>query len=206
MTHSESLDQLLPALIAAQAEFPSIPKDGYNPHFKSRFSTLKAVQRATQPVLAAHDLTVFQFPSTVDGKPALTTWLAHKSSQFIKDTTVLSMVKADPQAQGSAITYLRRYAWSAILGLVTDEDDDDGNKATIVEPSKVSPVRAEFNRLVQAAQRAGQPKDDVESTFMKKYGKKLAPVEELLAAITETADDLTKKAAMKELAAKEVTA
>jgi len=33
-------------------------------------------------------------------------------------------VKPDPQAQGSAITYARRYSLSAIIGLCTEEDDD----------------------------------------------------------------------------------
>jgi hypothetical protein len=37
--------------------------------------------------------------------------------------------KADPQGLGSATTYARRYALSAILGIVTD-DDDDGNMAS----------------------------------------------------------------------------
>src|SRR6185437_2346540 len=37
--------------------------------------------------------------------------------------------KEDPQGQGSAITYMRRYAYLASLGLVTAEDDD-GNAAS----------------------------------------------------------------------------
>lgn len=205
MNHSESLVNLLPALIAAQAEFPPIPRDGYNPHFKSKFSTLKAVQTATRPVLAAHDLVITQFPSSVDGKPGLTTWLAHKSGEYIKDTTELSLAKHDPQAQGSAITYLRRYAWSAILGLVTDEDDDDGNVATRVEP-KVNPAMAELNRLVAAAKRAGVSREDAESYFFKKYGKKLTADVSLLGYIGEYADKLTAEAVEKEMAAKKVAA
>ena len=90
--HTDSLDQLLPALIAARAEFPAVKKDGYNPHFKSKFASLKAVREATEPILGKHGLTITQFPSqTYEGKPALTTWLAHSSGQFIKDTTPLSM-------------------------------------------------------------------------------------------------------------------
>lgn len=169
--HSESLDKLFPALIAAQAEFPSIPQDGYNPHYKSKFSTLKAVRKATVPVLAKHDLTITQFPSTDEsGKPALTTWLAHGSGQYIKEKTVLSMSKSDPQAQGSAITYLRRYAWSSILGLVTDEDDDDGNKATLTAP-KVS--AAKLAEIKASAASAGLTQKDVETLARTKFGKRV---------------------------------
>lgn len=197
---SESLDKLLPALIAARAEFPAVKKDGYNPHFKSKFATLKAVQEATEPILAKHGLVVTQFPSTVDGKPGLTTWLAHSSGQYIVDTTVLSLAKSDPQAQGSGITYLRRYGWSSVLGLVTDEDDDDGNKATLpdAKPAKAFQQNsAEMGRLVSAAKRTGKSKDDVESLFLKKYGHDLvkASNEEL----TEMADLLTEQAVAKEL-------
>lgn len=201
--HSESLDKLLPALIAARAEFPAVKKDGFNPHFKSKFSTLKAVQAATGSVLDRHGLVVTQFPSEVEGKPALTTWLAHASGQYIVDTTTLSMTKQDPQAQGSAITYLRRYGWSAVLGLVTDEDDDDGNAATIV--AKVDPNaakgRAEFQRVVDAAKRAGISKDDAQSHFFKKYGKPLTANVDLIGYLVEYADELTNKAVGLELAA-----
>ncbi|MFM8798731.1 MAG: ERF family protein [Fluviibacter sp.] len=157
-SYSESLDQLIPALIAATTEFPAIKKDGYNPHFKSKFASLKAVREATEPILGRHGLKIMQFPSqTYDGKPALTTWLTHTSGQFIRDTTPLSMAKSDPQAQGSAITYLRRYCWSSVLGLVTDEDDDDGNKATISDPapkassSRIEKAKNDLRAAIKAA-------------------------------------------------------
>jgi hypothetical protein len=59
--------------------------------------------------------------------------LLHKSGQFIADTALLHLVKDDPQAHGSAMTYLRRYSYMAILGLVADEDDD-GNAASQPKP------------------------------------------------------------------------
>lgn len=200
LEYSEKLDKIIPAVIQAQAEFPAIRKDGYNPHFKSKFSSLTAVKDATQPVLAKHGLAVLQFPSTTDdGKPALTTWLVHESGQWIKDTTVLSLSKIDPQSQGGAITYLRRYAWTAVLGLVAD-DDDDGNAASIVKPqTRALPQNnSEMTRLVEAARRAGKSKDDVESDLLKKYGHGLAEAsnEEL----TDMADRLLEQAVQKELA------
>jgi hypothetical protein len=46
----------------------------------------------------------------------------------------LLLTKEDPQGQGSAITYARRYALCAVLNLVGD-DDDDGNGASGGESS-----------------------------------------------------------------------
>jgi hypothetical protein len=46
--------------------------------------------------------------------------------------------KNSPQAIGSAITYMRRYAISAVLGLIVEEDDD-GNKAS--NPTPLVPRR-----------------------------------------------------------------
>lgn len=200
MSQSDSLDKLFPALLAAQAEFPSIPRDGYNPHFKSRFSSLKAVQNATRPVLAAHGLLLSQWPcSTADGKPALLTKLAHESGQWMEEVTPLLLTKSDPQAHGSAITYLRRYAWSSVLGLVTDEDDDDGNVATIAEP-KAS--KATLDRIKDSAKEAGVTLQAVAAMANKKFGK---AVPDLSPKQAETIlDDLAAILAERQLGAVEV--
>lgn len=202
MTHSQELDKLLPALLAAQADFPAIPKDGYNLYFKSKFSTLKATQTATRPVLQKHGLLVSQFPSTdFEGRPALTTWLAHQSGQYIYEVAVLAMVKSDPQAQGSAISYLRRYAYSAILGLVTDEDDD-GNAATFTM-SKPDPAQEkankELSRLIAAAKRAGVSKEDAEKEFRENTGHQLVASPATIEAIIDYADVLVGRAVEKEM-------
>ena len=53
----------------------------------------------------------------------------HISGEWISEKFYMKPTKVDPQAYGSVITYQRRYALSAILGLNTDSDDD-GNKAS----------------------------------------------------------------------------
>ena len=164
---SDSIDKLLAAFVAAQGEFPAIPKDGFNPHFKSKFSTLKAMRAATVPVLLRHGLAVSQFPAEVDGKPGLTTWLLHSSGQFIAESSTLAMVKSDPQAQGSALTYLRRYAYGAVLGLVTEEEDD-GNAATLSEPKVSQSVLDQIKEVAEAAQVALV---EVSEMAKKRFGK-----------------------------------
>jgi hypothetical protein len=55
----------------------------------------------------------------------------------VKSTISLAPVKDNnPQAVGSALTYARRYALSAVLGLAIGEDDDDGHRAAKPAPAK----------------------------------------------------------------------
>jgi len=129
MIHSEDLAELFTALAAFQSEVEAIPKTEANPFFKSRFAPLPDVVAAASPLLTANGLSVTQLLGHDEGGDTLTTIVGHKSGQFIGDTMHLRPVKDDPQAQGSATTYGRRYAYMAALGLVADEDDD-GNSAS----------------------------------------------------------------------------
>ena len=58
----------------------------------------------------------------------------HVSGEFIQTKLTLTPAKNDPQGQGATITYERRYAYSGILGLVS-ERDDDGNEASGIKES-----------------------------------------------------------------------
>lgn len=143
MATSEQIGELAAALVSAQSEFSTVPKDSNNPYFKSKYAALPEVIQTASPVLAKHGLAVSQFLGTNDQGDTLTTWLIHKSGQYINDTMQLHLSKNDAQGQGSATTYARRYAYMSALGLVADEDDD-GNAASRpkaatkpVEPPKV---------------------------------------------------------------------
>ena len=125
MNQSDKLDKLVEALVGFHAEVGTIRKDSTNPFFGSKYASLSTILSQVLPVLTRHGLTIIQLPSGT----GLTTTLAHTSGQYISQTMDLMPVKADPQAQGSAITYARRYAVSAVLSLNVDEDDD-GNAAT----------------------------------------------------------------------------
>ncbi len=115
---------LAQALILFHKDAPKIALDGENPHFKSKFPTLAGIMEAVRPALAKNDLAIAQLPTTVEGQQALRTMLLHSSGESLEDTMLLSVDKPGPQAHGSALSYARRYAVLAILGLVGDEDDD----------------------------------------------------------------------------------
>ena len=124
-TTSAEVGELYTALIAAQAEFAAVPKTAENPFFKSKYADLPAIMAVTGPVLAKHGLGVTMPP----GRGSIFARLIHISGQWQESEMDLLAIKTDPQAQGSAITYARRYAYCSVLGIVT-EVDDDGNAAS----------------------------------------------------------------------------
>lgn len=134
MRTSDSIEHLAAALALAQSEIKPAIKDANNPAFNSKYADLGAVFDAVRPALAKHGLTVVQMPEhSDDALLHLTTRIAHKSGQWIEGTMSIPVSKVNAHGYGSAITYARRYALSAALGIVAD-DDDDGNKAAEAAP------------------------------------------------------------------------
>lgn len=127
MQKSESITELAKALNKTQAKLQVAKKGSENPFFHSKYADLLAVWDACREALTQNGLSVSQLADTdAEGKAVLETILMHESGEWIKGRLPLLSVKADPQAQGSAITYARRYSLSAIIGLCTEEDDDAG--------------------------------------------------------------------------------
>lgn len=134
------------ALREARPEFPELRKDT-EAHY-GKFVNFNTIRAQIDPVLAKHKLTIYQFPdSTNDGKPALTTLLRHDDGEFIGAVTPLALSKQDPQAQGAAITYMKRYSYNTILSLKNLDDDDDGDVASL--PDKQVKTARGDNRAAQ---------------------------------------------------------
>ena len=132
---SASIDQLTTALSAFQGEVEQPALNSSNPYFKSKYVDLSGILKAVQPLLAKNGLAVAQILSGGD----LITLLTHKSGQWLKSICPLGNYKSQ-QDRGSAITYTKRYALSAILGIAGDTDDD-GNAATDADKKKGSAVK-----------------------------------------------------------------
>ncbi len=90
-----------------------------------KYLTLDKLHDAILPLLSRHELSWITMPSVREsGAPSLKYRLAHAGSKERLDGEMLLLSKADPQGQGSGITYSRRYALCAVVGAVPDEDDD----------------------------------------------------------------------------------
>lgn len=130
------MKELSAALVAAQAEMPAIEKNATNPHFKNKFASLDNIIEKTRPVLNKHGLSIQQFPSLTElGAPTLVTRITHVSGESLEYAAPLFLQGQDMQKYGAALTYARRYAWAAALGIANDEDDD-GNHASEPRPER----------------------------------------------------------------------
>lgn len=140
MNQSESIKELAGALAKAQAKLRPAIKDSTNPHFKSKYADLGAIWEACREALTSNGLSVVQMPAdSGEGRVALTTILLHASGEYISGTCSTRLQQDSAQGVGSALTYLRRYALAAMVGVVADEDDD-GNAAS--RPQQPSPRQA----------------------------------------------------------------
>ena len=121
---SESIGALAAALAKAQGIMLGAAKDAANPFFKSSYADLASVWAACRAPLAANGLSVIQTTGIdADGRAQLITTLAHSSGEWISGHYPVRPVKDDPQGLGSAITYARRYALSAMVGIAPEDDD-----------------------------------------------------------------------------------
>ncbi len=138
MNTSEQINELAAALAQAQGEMSGAVKDSTNPFFKSKYADLASVRAACLPALAKRGICVVQSPSTVGFTVVVETRLLHSSGQWIAG--VVSAVAKDesPQAIGSTITYLRRYALQSFAGVAPEDDDAEAAQGR----GSTSPVQA----------------------------------------------------------------
>lgn len=140
---SENINELALALSKAQAIIGGAKKDSKNPFFKSDYADLESVWMACRKELTDNGLSVIQ---TMEPNPegvTVVTTLAHSSGQWIKGRLNLHPTKNDPQGIGSAITYGRRYALAAIVGVYQTDDDGNAASAPADKPKRETPAKPE---------------------------------------------------------------
>ena len=129
MLKSENVTELSAALAKAQAGIANAAKEGTNTHYSSSYATLKSVWAVCKTPLTENGLSVVQSPEFDGQSVKVTTTLLHKTGQWIESAITMPVKKIDCQGIGSAITYARRYALAAMVGVAPDDDDDDGEAA-----------------------------------------------------------------------------
>lgn len=131
MNTSTSIVNLAKALFKFQCSITNIGKDATNSFLKNKYATLTNILDNINEPLNSSGLVIMQNPGADGDMITLSTVVIHaESGEFIESTFAMPPVKRDPQAVGSCISYMRRYALTSILKL--NVDDDDGNEASNV--------------------------------------------------------------------------
>jgi hypothetical protein len=133
------MKQIATALLKAQSEMSNPKKGATNPFFKSKYADLNAIREAVIPILNSNGISILQPIVHVDGKNFVKTILLHESGECLESLTEIIYNKVnDAQAQGSGISYARRYSLQSFV--CVGADDDDGQKAVQPKPNATTEI------------------------------------------------------------------
>lgn len=128
MERSESIKELSKALVEFHKKAGKVVKDSIGKiqtksgaSYSYKYATISSILDAVQESLNECGLSVIQFPV---GEYGLETMLSHTSGEYMISAYTMKPANETPQGHGSRLTYQRRYAMAAILGINIDEDDD----------------------------------------------------------------------------------
>src|SRR5690349_17810528 len=142
MRFSEQTDKIAPAWVKALNALRDVSRDhtADTGSYKYKYADLATAAQQARAVLTEHALAVHQSAhGDTLGSVNVTTTVWHESGQWIESEPLVMPAKGGPQDVGSAISYARRYALMAFLGLATDDDDGAGAQKAAVEAAKPHP-------------------------------------------------------------------
>jgi hypothetical protein len=119
----------------AKLSIGKVTKNANNPHFKKSYADLNAIIEAVEPILLENGLLLLQ---PIQGNSVCTQIIDIDSGAKVESCMELP-AGLNPQQQGSAITYYRRYTLQSTLSL--QAVDDDGAAASKSTPVKSAPTK-----------------------------------------------------------------
>ena len=161
-------DKLMDALSKMQGALGMAKKDSDNPFFKSKYADLATCINTAKEPMKEHGLSLSQHCSFDGNCVHCVSVLGHASGQFMTSELVILVSKKDAQGIGSAITYARRYSFSAVVGL--SQEDDDGNAASNKTAQKEKMLTESRERLDAEENWRMITEDNIEVKARKKDG------------------------------------
>lgn len=143
------------ALVAAQADLRNPPKDktANTGTYSYKYADLASILDLVRPTLAKHGLAITQDVVMQDGRLLIYTRLIHSSGECLDFGPLAGQVGTSWQQTGGGITYARRYALQAVLGLQSEDDTDAAPEAP--------PASAKGKQRLQAVEQAKASDEDV---------------------------------------------
>jgi len=171
MQRSDLINELAAALSAAQGKMEAAAKDSANPYYRSTYADLASCWSSIRAPLSEHGLAVLQpvsIEASADGiRVSVETVLAHASGQWVSGVASWVPMRQskdggakaewvpaqDPQAVGSCITYARRYALCAMVGVAPEDDDANAASGVQYRPEEPQKHRAPPAKPASAAKK-----------------------------------------------------
>ena len=160
------MKHLFKALADFQQEVPVIHKatQGYG----YTYADLPKIFEVINPLLKKHGL---GFTQLINGTQIATCLFHVESAESIESKIdipqgVILKGMNEFQVLGSAITYLRRYALSSMLGLVTDKDTDASGEQVKHEPKKSTIDNARFQKAIDAISKGEYTVEELTTKFI----------------------------------------
>lgn len=177
---SKETNKVMSAIEAIQDELVGIQKSGKNPHFKNTYATLNNTIVHLKPHLRDKGLSVLQTITVIGGTSYLVCRITHhESGQWVQGFFDLSNKNKDPQQLGSSISYMRRYSYFTMFGLLAADDDaelavgrikDDGSVAVDTSP-KLDATR--YKKLLSTLNDLGYADIALPALFERVLGRKV---------------------------------
>lgn len=166
MIYSESTKELLPAYQAFQAEIKHPLRTADNPFYSSKYTPLDALIDHVKPVMKKNGLYFAQEVCSDDNGIGVITTIFHTSGEYMQSAPFsMGVSKKDPQAYGGAITYARRYALSAMLGIASNSDDDAEGASHEPEKPLLNAKHEKWNVVIASLTAGNASVEYVESKF-----------------------------------------
>lgn len=184
---SAEFKDIAAALSKAQGEFTQIPKGKIGAW--GAYSTLDDYEKAIRPAMVKHGLSYSQIIVKTDTGHDLITMVLHSSGQFLRSVLKLNPEKQTMQGFGACITYMRRYALAAILGLTGTEDAEDSKDEVpyVSNNKKSSPITVDqATDLYLLLDKTSDPNKCLTNIL---YGNQIKELEDLPASKYENVRD-----------------
>lgn len=176
MKTSESINEISAALAKAQGKIknPEVNRTANVGTYSYQYADLAKVFDAAKEALSLNGISHSSTTEFIDGHILMCVRLSHSSGQWIESNIPITL-QTDPKKLAANLTYYRRYLFSGLVGLASDEDMDgepDTQKPVVhTNIPKVSEALSEkqISRLYAIVSSSGYSHQEAKDWMKKKF-------------------------------------
>ena len=168
---SESTVELDKAMYKFHQQLKQPKMSGENPFLKNKYATLADIDDSLRKAFEGTGLSYSQDARTdiANGIVSVVTTIHHESGEYRSyGPFELKPAKADVQGYGGAVTYAKRYAVSAVFGIVADPDDDGESAMDRKQGGAKSAKKGGTRKATQSAKQPRHAQQQDEQSQMSK--------------------------------------